>query len=312
MQFRTLPRLRKLLRKALTQTGLFDIPLHVLQKRYESAHSKYLVLHGMRVHYTDEGEGPVLILLHGFLASVHTWDEWVKALRPHYRIICIDLPGFGLTGQHPQHRYHPIDYVQFLEAFRAALGIARFHLAGNSLGGAVSWCYARQFPQHVEKLILLNPAGYSQRMSGMLRLVANPAARHLMQRVLPRFVMTAGLREVYGDPVRMRPGTDRRYHDFYLRPGNRLATAKVAETLVALNLLGHLEKDIPHLTVPTLLMWGDLDRWIPPALVSRWQADVQHIQVKVYAGVGHIPMEEIPEQSASDAHRFLSDCQESL
>lgn len=305
MPYTTLPRFKKLVRKAMTLTGLADNSLHFLQTRYERLHSKYLILHGMRVHYTDDGQGPVLILLHGIMASVHTWDGWVEALRPHYRIICIDLPGFGLTGQHPEHRYHPVDYVQFLDDFRAALGISRFHLAGNSLGGAISWCYARHFPEHVDRLVLLNPAGYQQPLSGMLRLVVNPAAMRLLQRTLPRFVITVGLREVYGDPARIRPGTDRRYHDLILRPGNRLAIAKVSQMFVALNAPGHLEKEIPHLSVPTMLMWGDLDRWIPPSLVSRWQADVPHIHVKIYKGVGHVPMEEIPEQSASDAHRFL-------
>lgn len=301
-----LPRIRKLLRKTLALTGLADHSLRFLQTRYERLHSRYLVLHGMRVHYTDDGQGPVLFLLHGIMASVHTWEGWVEELRPHYRIICIDLPGFGLTGEHPQHRYHPIDYVQFLDDFRAALGISRLHLAGNSLGGAIAWCYARQFPEHVDRLILLNPAGYQQPVSGMLRLVVNPAAMQLLQRTLPRFVIRLGLREVYGDPARIRSGTDRRYHDLLLRPGNRLAVAKVARMLARLNASGQLQKDIPHLNVPTLLMWGDQDRWIPPTLVSRWQADVPHIQVRIYQGVGHVPMEEIPEQSAHDAHRFLS------
>ena len=306
MAYLTVPRLNKILRKSLTITGLADNSLRFLQKRYERLNSEYLMLHGMRVHYTDEGQGPVLILLHGFMASLHTWDGWVTALRPHYRILCIDLPGFGLTGEHPQHRYHPFDYVRFLDDFRRQLGISRFHLAGNSLGGAIAWCYAQQFPERVEKLVLLNPAGYQQSISGMLRLVINPVAMKLLQRTLPRFVITMGLREVYGNPARIRSGTDRRYHDLMLRPGNRLAITKVAQMLADLNATGQLEKEIPHLKVPTLLMWGALDRWIPASLAYRWQADVPHIQIKIYEGVGHVPMEEIPETSALDAHRFLS------
>lgn len=157
----------------------------------------------------------------------------------------------------------------------------------------------------MEKLILLNPAGYQQPVSGMLRLVVNPSAMQLLQRTLPRFVITIGLRDVYGDPDRIRYGTDRRYHDLMLRPGNRQAIGKVTQMLASLNKSGQLQKDIPLLNAPTLLMWGDLDRWIPSTLVSRWKADVPHIQVKIYKGVGHVPMEEIPEQSARDAHRFL-------
>lgn len=130
---------------------------------------------------------------------------------------------------------------------------------------------------------------------------------HLAQRALPRFVITLGLREVYGDPARLRVGTDRRYHDLALRAGNRQAIAQVAQVLVGLNETGHLQTDIPRLKTPTLLMWGDRDRWIPASLADRWKMDVPHIRVKIYAGVGHVPMEEIPERSALDAHRFLSD-----
>lgn len=62
---------------------------------------------------------------------------------------------------------------------------------------------------------------------------------------------------------------------------------------------------VAQIKVPTLLMWGERDRWISPKHVPLWQRDLPGIQVKVYPGVGHIPMEEIPEQSAADAMRFL-------
>lgn len=286
--------------------GLADIPLPTLRARYETAHSRYLNLHGMSVHYADEGEGPVLILLHGIMASLHTWDGWVEALRGHYRIIRLDLPGFGLTGQHPQRRYHPADYVEFLEAFRSALGIEQFHLAGNSLGGAIAWLYTRHHPQRVDKLVLANPGGYQMPIQSILKLVVHPGAMRAVRHALPRFLITVGVRDVYGNPDLIRAGTIRRYHELFLRPGNRRAMADVAKTLVAMNHHGQLETEIKHLHNPTLLLWGDLDRWIPPAHVERWQADLPHVEIKVYKGVGHIPMEEIPARSAEDVQSFLT------
>ena len=95
-----------------------DVPYETLAARYESAASRYVDLpSGVRMHYRDEGQatGPTLLLIHGFSASLHTWEPWVQRLGDEYRVITLDLPGHGLTRA-------PAGYQASIEAFRDAGG----------------------------------------------------------------------------------------------------------------------------------------------------------------------------------------------
>src|SRR4051794_40096983 len=142
-----------------------------LRRKYESEHSRYVKIDGTRVHYRIEGDGPPLVLLHGVLASLQTWDGWVHELKPHYRMIRVDLPGFGLTGPMASRNYTPEYSATFMDELRSKLGLERFHLAGNSLGGFLSWYYTTAYPARVDKLILIDPIAYPQKLPAVMKLV---------------------------------------------------------------------------------------------------------------------------------------------
>ena len=134
-----------------------------------------------------------------------------------------------------------------------------------------------------------------------------PGAGIMMPMWMPRALVAQGIKEVYGDARKIKPGVIDRYYDISRRPGNRRAMIDIFRVLVKANReeLPTTPSRVAALKVPTLLMWGERDRWISPRHVPMWQRDVPGIEVKVYPGVGHIPMEEIPEESAADALRFL-------
>ena len=117
---------------------------------------------GNRVHYRDEGVGVPVVLIHGTASSLHTWDQWVQHLKPSYRVIRLDLPGFGLTGPDRAHRYEIEDDVALLTAFLARLEVEKVHLAGSSLGGRIAWQLALENPEKVSSLTLVNALGYPQ------------------------------------------------------------------------------------------------------------------------------------------------------
>ena len=139
--------------------GIQEIPLETLQKKYELPESRYLSVNGTRIHYCDQGSGPVIIALHGIVDSLHTWDDWAEKMIPDYRIVRMDLPGFGLTGPAAGDDYSREMYINFLFSFMKALKIERCILVGNSLGGAIAWNFALQYPHMVDLLIMLDPAG---------------------------------------------------------------------------------------------------------------------------------------------------------
>ncbi|HEX7481547.1 MAG TPA: alpha/beta hydrolase, partial [Polyangiales bacterium] len=298
-----------LFRRLVRWLGLGTIPLPELRAKYETPASRYVVVDGTRVHYRIEGEGPTLILLHGMLAQLQTWDGWVEQLRAHYRIVRLDVPGFGLTGPMVRGNYTPEYVVEFFEKIRQALGEERFHLVGNSLGGFLSWYYAATHPQHVERVILIDPLSYPQRMPLLMRFSILPVIRWFASFWVPRTFIAEGVRQVYGDPRRYTTETVDRYHDLLLREGNRGAMLKIFSAATQYFPLGveHGPWDrIKDIRAKVLLMWGQNDRWLPVSHVERWRADLPGIEVKIYPDAGHIPMEELPEQSAADAHAFLS------
>lgn len=294
-----------LARRLQVELGVGHLSRRFLTARYGKVHSSFVEVDGVRMHYTDEGEGPVLLLLHGVMASLHTWDGWVDELREHYRIVRVDLPGFGLSDRLPGDHYHPDFVLPFLDKVRQRLGLERFHMAGNSMGGLLSWLYAVRYPQHVDKLVLLDPVGYEQPLPGVMALVSTPVLGNVGRLIAPRALVAQNIREVYGDARRIQPGVTRRYHQLLLKPGNRDTMVDIFRLFRSMHKGAPFMREMRGLKQETLLIWGARDRWVPPSHIARWQADVPHIQVKVYPDVGHIPMEEIPEESARDTHRFL-------
>jgi pimeloyl-ACP methyl ester carboxylesterase len=303
------PRAPSLWTKLWEQSGWRTIPLAELEAKYTNAESRFIEVDGTRVHYRVEGEGPPILLLHGVLAQLQTWDGWVERLKKHYRIVRIDVPGFGLTGPMASGNYTPEYAVEFFEKTRKALGEERFHLVGNSLGGFLSWYYASKYPEHVDKLVLIDPLCYPQRMPALMRFAVLPGVRQISRYCVPRFFVAEGVRQVYGDASRITTQTLDRYHELLLRDGNRAAMIeyfKSAGTYFDEGMTHGLWDAIPQIRAKTLLMWGERDRWLPVRHVERWKKDLPGIEVKVYPGIGHIPMEELPEQSAADVHAFLS------
>ena len=136
-----------------------DIPVETLKKKYCNEQSKFIEINGQEIHYRDEGSGYPLVLVHGTSSSLHTWDAWTNELKNDFRIIRMDIPAFGITGETKDRNYTIENYVKFIDAFTTALGVDTFYLAGNSLGGEITWNYAYSHPDRVKKIILIDAAG---------------------------------------------------------------------------------------------------------------------------------------------------------
>ncbi len=279
-----------------------DVPLDELKRSFAGGASRFVDLDGLSVHYRDEGEGPPMVLLHGTGASLHTWDAWTEALRGHFKVIRMDLPGFGLTGPNRDDDYRIDTYVEFLEVFRKRLGLDGFALAGNSLGGQIAWSYAVAYPARVKALVLVDPTGYPiDRPALLFRLARIPGLSWLMTKLDPGPLTEKTLRDAYGDPRKVTPALVERYHMLALREGNRRAFVKrVAQRAE------DRSADIAKVRSPTLILWGAQDRLVPVAHAQRFQRAVPAARLIIYEGVGHVPMEEIGERSAADADAFVS------
>lgn len=275
-----------------------------LEALYAGPESRFVEVGGVRLHYRDQGDGPPVLLLHGTAASLHTWDGWVSELRGDLRLVRLDLPGFGLTGPDPEGDYSTPRRVEVLTAFLDRLAIERCAVAGSSLGGYLALELAIRHPRRVERLVLVDPAGYPQRRGGgatVLDLGRLPYLRHLFSRLTPRLVVAAGVRQAYGDPARAGSELVDRYYRLLRRRGNRQALLEALSGERALE-----PAALRSLKQPVLLLWGSEDRLIDVRQAELFQRDLPRSRLVVYDGVGHVPMEEIPRRSARDARAFLS------
>lgn len=288
--------------------GLATISQEDIEKAYTDEDSQWYAYKGLRVHYKDKGEGEPIILLHGIMSSLHTWDDWAKELEKNYRVIRMDLPGFGLTGPlNEDMEYDKDEFITFLNSFSHMLELDKFALAGNSLGGYMSAHYAASYPDRVSKLILLDPIAYPQDVPWVITMANLPGIWHLSKKVVPPLMVSMNVEEVYGDKKRIKPEHMKRYVQLSMRKGNRESYAEILKLIYEKSKPGKEAFPFNQITAPTLLMWGEADKWVPTSQIPNWERDIANTQTIVYPGVGHVPMEETPEQTVKDAIKFLKE-----
>jgi pimeloyl-ACP methyl ester carboxylesterase len=287
-----------------------DLNATDMKAKYSNASSQFIDLGGgLSVHTRDEGnvDGPPLVLIHGSNSSLQTWEPWVKRLGADYRIISIDLPGHGLTGANPTRDYHYASFVDVVDRVMTQLKVQKFAIAGNSMGGAVSWHYALAHPDRVTAVGLIDAAGapawQAKTVPLGFRLARTPVVRDIMRSVTPRFVIENSLKSSVSRKEIVDDAMVDRYWELLLFPGNRQAS--IDRFALAHNVEPASKETLAAITVPTLIMWGAEDGLIPLSSAKWFAAAIPQAKSVIYPGVGHIPMEEVPDQSAKDMKAFL-------
>jgi len=282
----------------------WSLPLDTVEQRHCLPDSRFIHLDGMDVHYRDVGEGPVLLCIHGIFSSLHNWLEWSEQLSDRYRVISIDMPNFGITGPHPKGVKKHL-YSDFLNTFTDALNIQECAIAGNSLGGWMSYEFANRYPDKVKQLILIDSAGFffipPLTLIGMgLPLTGWP----MSQSPLPRQLVHTLVKGTYARPERLTDTILNRYFDLMRRPGNRLAGSRIVAYIR--NHIGFDTSYLHTLKQPTLILWGKQDQWIPLAHAQKFADRIPNSECILYDDCGHLPMEELALETAADVRAFLS------
>jgi pimeloyl-ACP methyl ester carboxylesterase len=305
----------------------FDKSARQLERTYTNEDSAFVQVGDSRIHYRDEGprDAPTLLALHGSYSSLHTWDKWVDELSEEFRIVRLDMPGFGLTGPRTDGK-HTLSYlVETVERFCDELGLSNINLAGSSLGGGVSWRLTVDRPDLVERLLLIN-AGGATLLSQLAQNITATGTDLIPRYMTPRLMIRILLYDAYADNSKVTRKLVNRYYDLLLRTGNRRAVLEVAEHYIehydgeASDFEVHVPKlpsqhtphphiwdeyDISEVSVPTLFLWGIEDEWLPLSFGRQLADRVRDTEFITYEGVGHLPMEESPVESAADAAEFV-------
>lgn len=289
-----------------------DISYDRLEKIYANSDSRYLALgEEMRIHFRDVGprDAPVIVLVHGFSASLHTWEPWVADLRRDHRVISLDLPGHGLSRCIDNDEIGTAQFVDVIDQLASALKVERFTLIGNSMGGAAAWNYALAHPGRLDGLVLVDAAGWPQ--SGedgkgrpfIFRLLEIPLARAVMKDLDLSSLIRSGLEDSFADPAFVTDDMVDRYASLARAPCHR-------EALLSLS-AGRDRRSpataerLAAIAAPTLVMHGEQDNLIPAAHGELFAAAIPGAELILYPDVGHLPQEEIAARSVGDLRTFL-------
>ena len=287
-----------------------------MRAKYGSAPSQFVEIGGgVTVHLRDEGpkDAPAILLLHGSNADLHTWEPWVQALKGQYRVIRFDQVGHGLTGPDPQHDYSRDNYVEDIRQVADKLGLTRFILGGNSMGGKHALAFAVAHPERLAGLVLVDASG-----GPMLKLdkaeedgdsgnigfaiAQTPGINLLVEQITPRSLIRQSLEQSVSVQSVVTEAAVDRYWELLRYPGNRRATLKR---------FGYpydplTEAQIAAVTTPTLILWGEEDRLIPVE-AGQWLAKTMpNNKLVIYPKIGHLPHEEAPATTLGDLQAWLA------
>ncbi len=268
---------------------------------------RFETLDGVRVRYVRAGSGPAVLLLHGFASSIVTWRDVMPALAQGHDVVAVDLPGFGGSDQ-------PGDlsarlYPRLVPALLDRLGIAKASLVGNSMGGAAAVLTAAEHADHVERLVLLDSAGFNMAPGDrpfMVRLAGSPASALLGRLPLHRLLVRQALRQVFFDDSHVTPELVEEYAAPMMREGALGATRSLLST-PGFDTPEEFQAHAAAIKAPTLVVWGREDAWIPVSHADRLVAAIPGARKLILESCGHMPQEERPAEVARLLKEFLGE-----
>lgn len=273
---------------------------------------KTIVVEGLTIRYLTAGTGPPLVLLHGVGTSASEWSWVLPALARNYRLYAVDLLGFDGSAKPPN--YSPAFSARFVGAFLDALGIERTAVVGNSLGGLVALRLALSDPAHVRALVLSDSAGLGRAVNPVQGALSSPGLGELAsawartptgaaERAYRRALL------LFARPWQIPPRWLTDQYRLAQTPNFTQATLASLRANVR-GLAGQREvlvDQLPHLRMPTLIVWGMEDRVFP---YSHGQEAVKRLQegsLELIPNCGHLPHVERPEAFAAVVRRFLAE-----
>jgi pimeloyl-ACP methyl ester carboxylesterase len=268
---------------------------------YADYAGRYITVQGRRLHYVEKGAGEPLILLHGFGGWAFSFRKVVEPLSARYRVVAIDMLGFGLSDKPPDGDYSLTGEARFVQAVMDSLGIQKAVILGHSYGGGVAVALALAASQRARAVILVNSITLKY---GRLT-VADTFLRTLIGLpVIGRLALLVAaprdadferiVRQSYARPQLVDEATVAGFEYPYHLPHAKDALAAVARTAGAG--VGSPSVYPARLKVPVLVMWGERDPWISVGRGYQLAARIPGALFVVVRNAGHLPLEEEPEQ----------------
>jgi pimeloyl-ACP methyl ester carboxylesterase len=268
-------------------------------------------IHGHRVGYYAAGSGPAIVLVHGVASSSRTWRQVMPRLAERFTVVAPDLLGHGASAK-LRGDYSLGAHASGIRDLMLALGIDRATLVGHSLGGGVSMQFAYQFPERIERLVLVGSGGLGEEVSLLLRMLTLPGAEYILRLgCRPEFSRAISRGTGWLGKIGIRPSPlAEEIWNGYVSLGTRDSRNAFLHTLRAVvDITGQRVSATDRLylahEVPTLIVWGDRDPLIPVAHGRSAHRVLKDSVLKVYKDVGHFPHFDEPERFVDDLVGFI-------
>jgi pimeloyl-ACP methyl ester carboxylesterase len=269
-------------------------------------------LHGHPVTYHRVGTGPAVLLVHGITSSSRTWRSVMPALAEHYDVIAPDLLGHGRSAK-PRGDYSLGGYASGLRDLLVALEVPSATVVGHSLGGGVAMQFAYQFPNRLERLVLVDSGGLGAEVSLVLRAATLPGAEYVLPLLASSPLRGAGaaLGSVLGR-VGLRASADvRGMAEGFESLGD--AEARRAFVHTARSVIDPAGQRVDATDrlylaehVPSLIVWGDRDRMIPVQHGHDAHEHMPNSRLEIFPGAGHFPFNDDPARFVATLHEFIA------
>ena len=263
--------------------------------------AQYRLVDGTRLRIVDSGRAGAtpVVFIHDFGASMYSWRKTLLPLAAAgYRVIAFDNRGFGFSDR-PAHGYSNAAYARLVVALLDSLRISSAVLVGHSMGGAIAAEVALAHPDRVRGLVLIDAAGYGVRWPGVLKAARSRLVGAIATRFRSRWITGRILRSTYADPSKVTEADVDQYYAPVPESDYGRALRGVLREFTFDTLVGRLGS----LQTPTLVIWGDGDRWIPLRDGSRLAKELPRGVFVILPRTGHAAAEE----SADEVNRLLID-----
>jgi len=271
---------------------------------------RFVSVRGCRIRYLTAGSGRPVVFIHGLLGYAFSWRFNLPVLAQQFTVYALDLPGVGFSERTPRPQPGLAPLARCVLGFLKELKILSPVLVGSSHGGAIAMMAAVRAPEEgiaIPKLVLVSPVNpWSRQGAARAAFFGSPIGGALLRCAGPAVRLTHSyfLRRMYGDPRRIAAGTLEGY-DCALRPAGTLEHM-LSRVRRWSNDLNEVERLLPAIAdIPTLLIWGSEDRAVPLASVPPLMSKLNHAELAVIEGAGHLPYEEMPQRFNELVWRFL-------
>lgn len=266
----------------------------------EPKDATYLEVEGTRVRYVDVGEGPPVVLLHGFASSIENWLTVMPKLVKDHRVIAVDLRGFGWTDR-PVADYSPAAQAKLLKAVLDERKVNKVSIVAHSWGSSVALAFALEYPAQVDRLALYDAWVYDSQLPSMFHMARAKGLGEVLFGLFYSERYEERLTLGFYNPELVSEALVEDVERAFDRPGTRAAAL---ETVRGMR-FDELEPRYKTITAPTLLLWGREDLVTPVAIGEKLVRQLPNARLNVYPRCGHFPILEAVSESTRDLGAFL-------